>query len=206
PNLSSRQSSRTNSVRPLFRATCAKRGLRVTAGYQYNQRSVLNSGNLEGSILNPCMRRFSTSATSILAAALLFLTAGSGTAVASPATSVVYDNIPAPLPPNVASEGFQANGDSEFGEYIQFAGTGRVLSQVTVVMSSYAKFSDYNTPSACPVSSACSASGWSHPITLNLYNVNGSGPTAAPGTLIATKTQTFSMPWRPAPDPSCPRG
>jgi hypothetical protein len=44
------------------------------------------------------------------------------------------------------------------------------------------------------------SAGWTHPITLNLYNVAGT----APGTLITSVTQTFAIPWRPAADPTCP--
>jgi hypothetical protein len=36
--------------------------------------------------------------------------------------------------------------------------------------------------------------------------VDTSGPNPAPGTLIATRTQTFAIPWRPAADPTCPGG
>ncbi|HUJ15401.1 MAG TPA: DUF11 domain-containing protein, partial [Thermoanaerobaculia bacterium] len=115
---------------------------------------------------------------------------------------IIYDNIPAPLPPNVVSEAFQADHTSEFGEFIQFAGTSRKLTTVNVIMSDHAQAQDYTGPNAgnCPASSACTATGWSHPITLNLYNVDNSGPTPAPGTLIATMTQTFAIPWRPNDD------
>jgi hypothetical protein len=33
-----------------------------------------------------------------------------------------------------------------------------------------------------------------------------SGANPAPGTLIATRTQTFAIPWRPPADPTCPGG
>jgi hypothetical protein len=49
------------------------------------------------------------------------------------------------------------------------------------------------------------AAGWSHPITLNLYNTNLADPTK-PGTLIESTTETFLIPWRPAADPTCPGG
>jgi hypothetical protein len=138
------------------------------------------------------------------ALALLFAFASASAVLAAP--PVIYDNRPTPLPPNIPSEGFQANGDSEFGEYVQFAGTDRMLTKVTVIMSDWAKYSDYTTPGTCPLSSACTAAGWMHPITLNIYNVVGSGATASPGTLLATKTQTFAIPWRPEPSGSCGGG
>ena len=42
-----------------------------------------------------------------------------------------------------------------------------------------------------------------HPITLNLYSA-GSGTSA--GSLIASATQNFLIPWRPEADPTCPGG
>jgi len=117
--------------------------------------------------------------------------------LAIPAQCVtIYDSIPAPLPPNVPSLGYQAQQTSEFGDLIQFAGTGRALTQVTLVMSAWALASTYG--SLTPT--------WNHPITLNLYNVDNSGANPAPGALIATQTQTFAIPWRPEADPTCPGG
>jgi hypothetical protein len=113
--------------------------------------------------------------------------------------STIYNNInnaPGPLPPNVQSLGYQATQTSEFGDLISFAGTDRSLTTVTLVMSDWALASTYGSMSPT----------WSHPITLNLYNVNNGGPNPAPGTLIATETQTFAIPWRPEADPTCPGG
>jgi hypothetical protein len=107
---------------------------------------------------------------------------------------VIYSSIPGPLPPNVPSLGYQATQTSEFGDLIQFAGTNRTLTQVTLVMSDWALASDY--PSL-------TGPTWNHPITLNLYNVDNSGPNPAPGTLIATQMHTFAIPWRPPADPTC---
>jgi hypothetical protein len=139
-----------------------------------------------------------------LTLALLLGLAGATAALAAP--PVIYDNIPAPLPPNIPSEAFQSDHTAEFGEYIQFAGTDRMLTTVTVEMSDWAIYSLYSAPGSCPPSSACTAAGWMHPITLNIYNVVGSGATATPGTLLATKTQTFAIPWRPEPSGSCTGG
>jgi len=116
------------------------------------------------------------------------------------AATVIYDSIPAPLPPNVTSLGYQATQTSEFGDLIQFDGTSRTLSRVTLTMSDWALASDY------PAFPGSSGPTWSHPLTLNLYNVDNSGPNPAPGTLIATRTQTFAIPWRPVADPTCPGG
>jgi uncharacterized repeat protein (TIGR01451 family) len=139
-----------------------------------------------------------------IALTFLVMLACSGVAMAA-APVIIYNNIPTPLPPNVASEGFQSDHTSEFGELIQFAGTDRALQTVNVVMSDFALASDYTGANSanCPVFSACTAAGWMHPISLNLYNVDNSGATPVPGTLIGTRTQTFAIPWRPEADPTC---
>ncbi|HKV40248.1 MAG TPA: VCBS repeat-containing protein, partial [Blastocatellia bacterium] len=120
--------------------------------------------------------------------------AGTLTPAIVPATTV-YNSLPGPLPPNVPSLGYQANQTAEFGDLIQFAGAGGSLTQVTLVMSDWALAADFGSTSPT----------WNHPITLNLYNVNNSGPNPAPGALIATRTQTFAIPWRPVPDITCPK-
>src|SRR3954464_2846551 len=114
--------------------------------------------------------------------------------------SIIYDSIPGPLPPNVPSLGYQATQTSEFGDLIQFGGTSRTLKRVTLVMSDWALASDY------PAFPGSTGPTWNHPLTLNLYNVDNSGANPAPGTLIATRTQTFAIPWRPPADPTCPGG
>jgi hypothetical protein len=132
-----------------------------------------------------------------VALAVLLLAACSPLTVGA---TIIYDSIPAPLPPNIPSLGYQATETSEFGDLIQFAGTSRTLSRVTLAMSDWALASDY------PAFPGSSGPTWNHPLTLNLYNVENSGPNPAPGTLIATKTQTFAIPWRPPADPTCPGG
>lgn len=126
-------------------------------------------------------------AVATLYAALLTLPAAAGT---------IYNSIPGPLPPNVPSLGYQATQTSEFGNLIAFGGTGRELTDVTVLMSDWALASTYNSLSPT----------WDYPLTLNLYNVDNSGATPEPGSLIASVTQTFAIPWRPEADATCPGG
>lgn len=113
------------------------------------------------------------------------------------AGSAVYNNIPSPMPFNVPSQGFQCCGTSEIGDYVQLAGTARNALGATVLMSSWSLNSSYPT---------MGAAGYTHPITLNIYDVDNSGPTPALGALIGTVTQSFLIPWRPAADPTCPGG
>jgi hypothetical protein len=110
---------------------------------------------------------------------------------------VAYNTIPATLPPNVASEGFQADGGRELGDLIQFASGSGVLSQVALVMSTQATIALY------PAFPGSGGPSWTHPVTLNIYNVDNSGANPAPGALIATRTSVATIPWRPASDPTC---
>ena len=122
-------------------------------------------------------------------------------ATASLPSSVVYNAVPSPLPPNVASLGFQATSTSQFGDYVHLAGTDRVLDSVTVTMSNWALYSDYTSDARYSGDSAY----WTHPITVNVWDddLDGNG---VPTTLLATETQVVTIPWRPAADPTCPNG
>lgn len=131
------------------------------------------------------------------AAASLALAASAG-AVTS---SVVYDATPSPLPPNVASLGFEATSTSEFGDQVKLAGTNRVLDSITVTMSDWALYSDYSSDSRYAGNSAT----WSHPITVNVYGTH-LGTNGVPDTLLASKAQTITIPWRPVADPTCSNG
>ncbi|HVA85495.1 MAG TPA: right-handed parallel beta-helix repeat-containing protein [Candidatus Saccharimonadales bacterium] len=104
---------------------------------------------------------------------------------ATPSGTVIFDNTAAVLPPNLPSVGYEATSTSEWGTEVQFGGAQRLLTKVVVTMSDWALNSTYPT---------MPASGWTHPITLNLYQVGS--PT--PGALIKSVTQTFTIPWRPA--------
>ena len=117
------------------------------------------------------------------------------------APSTVYDAIPATLPPNVASLGFQATQTSEFGDYVHLGGTDRNLTTVTVTMSDWALYSDYSSDIRYSGNSAT----WTHPITLNIYNVVPGSPNTV-GSLLGTVTQTITIPWRPVADSTCSGG
>lgn len=137
------------------------------------------------------------SATVAAAAVSLALAASAG-AVTS---SAVYDATPSPLPPNVASLGFQATSTSEFGDYVHLDGTDRVLDEVTVTMSDWALYADYSLDARYATNTAT----WSHPITVNVYSSH-LGTNGAPDTLLASTTENVTIPWRPAADPTCAGG
>jgi hypothetical protein len=113
--------------------------------------------------------------------------------------ATVYDDIPSPQPGNVPSIAYEANGIAEFGGQIQLAGTERQHPTVTVLMSSWGCQSGHWTSNDCVTTPGAT---FSHLITLNLYNVGVGG---AVGSLIATASQTFNIPFRPSHDPTnCP--
>lgn len=125
----------------------------------------------------------------------------------SMAQTVVYDAIPSSLPPNIASEGFQATQTAEFGDYVHLAGTNRVLKTVTVTMSDWAVQASPGNVAFCSANPAsCPSGGFKHPITLNVYSAGPVvGGLRTKGTLLGTVTQTFTIPWRPADDlANCP--
>jgi hypothetical protein len=107
--------------------------------------------------------------------------------------TVVYSALSSPLPYNVTSLGYQATRTAELGDWIQFAGGATTLETATILLSDWAKASTYSA----------STSGFDVPITLNLFNVDSSSGTAQPGSLIASVTQTFLIPWRPEASPGC---
>jgi len=88
--------------------------------------------------------------------------------------AIIYDSRPNyAAGSNIISQGYTCCQLTELGDNIQFAGGPRNLNTVTVTLSN---FSD---------------TSYTHPITLNLYNVDA-GP--ALGTLIASETQTVTVP------------
>lgn len=117
------------------------------------------------------------------------------------ASSVVYNAIPTTLPPNMASLGFQATQTSEFGDSVHLGGTNRILSTVNVTMSDWALYSEYSTTSPYSNSNV----SWTHPVTVNIYS-NHLGSNGVPDTLLATKSQVITIPWRPEANSTCVGG
>jgi hypothetical protein len=131
-----------------------------------------------------------------LAAATLatgaILSAGAGAAGAT----TVYNNIPNPLPGNMASEAFEATQASEFGGQVELTGVARKSPTVTVTLSSWA-CQNLQAGAACHTTPG---STFEWPITLNLYAV---GAENAPAEKLATLTQTFAIPFRPSASKKC---
>jgi hypothetical protein len=132
--------------------------------------------------------------------AFLFVTALSTTQTFAQGQTI-YNGIPNPLPGNLSSQPYEAQQASEYGDRVQFtAGSGRNLLTVEQTMSSFGCESGYWFSGDCVTTPGAT---FSHPITLNIYNV-GAGGTV--GTLIGSVTQTFAIPYRPSADPACGDG
>jgi len=104
--------------------------------------------------------------------------------------TAIFDNHPFTLPGNLASVAFQATSTSEWGTEVTFAGSARKLTTATVTMSSQA--CQTGSGATCVTTPGAT---FNVPITFNVYNV-GSG--SAVGSQIATRTQTFAIPYRPS--------
>ena len=127
-------------------------------------------------------------ATILATTAVLAVAAGA----ASASGTVIYSNIPSPLPGNVPSVGFEATSASEFGGQVELAGASATKTTVTVGMSSWACESGGAEDGTCVTAKGAK---FSWPVTLHVYTV---GNDNAVGTQIAGLTKTFKMPYRPS--------
>ncbi len=109
------------------------------------------------------------------------------------AQGLIYNVIPNPLAGNYPSQAFQAQQASEVGDRVTFAAGWRRLSKVTVTMSSWGCETGHWTLGCTTTPGAT----FSHPITVNVYNV---GPGNSVGSLITTLTTTQVIPYRPSSD------
>jgi hypothetical protein len=138
----------------------------------------------------------------LLLGGILGLLAAGVVAPAVAGEAVIFNSVPSPLPGNVISEGFECCQVREFGDGIVFpTGTGGTLTNVTVIMSSWACTSGNWT--AIPTICVTQPKGakFAQPITMNIYTVDDTNP-AQPkaGPLLGTVTQTFDIPYRPSSD------
>jgi hypothetical protein len=129
--------------------------------------------------------------------AVVAATAASTIAATAADAAVIYNSIPSPQPGNVASESFEAGGLSEFGGAVTFAGSARVESKVTVLMSSWGCEKGNWTNDTCETTPGAT---FEEPITLNIYEPGASTKGSPPGKLLATVTKTFNIPYRPSKD------
>ena len=126
---------------------------------------------------------------------------GDGTSVA--AYNAIPFNAANCLPPAL---GFESSTINELGNGVNLAtGTGTSLVSLNVVFRSFAcgVSGTWNGPNLCVTDPANPT--FSYPITANIYAVNNCNGTPCPGALLATVTQTQTIPLRPSADPTnCP--
>jgi hypothetical protein len=125
--------------------------------------------------------------TITLAAAILLATAGAARG------QVIYDSTVGPLPGNLPSVGAEAYAFNQLGDAVTFAGTSRKLVSVAVTLSSWGCQSGSWHTGDCVTTPGAT---FTVPITFNIYNAGN----PSPGALITTRTQTFSVPYRPSAD------
>jgi len=107
--------------------------------------------------------------------------------------SISYSTLPAVLPPNLPSEGYEANGIAQFGGLVELAGDAPAnIVSATLLMSNGAYESNFETVGT--------SQGYSELLTLNIYAVEA-GDTV--GSLLATDTVDALIPWRPEPTAGC---
>ena len=116
---------------------------------------------------------------------------------------VIYSSIPRPLPGNVASVGPEAYAFREVGDGVVFApGAGGVLDDVRVILSSWGCKAGHWFSNDCATPRGAK---FNQSITLNVYAVIDIAGIPTRGALLATKTRTFEIPYRPSADPArCP--
>lgn len=147
---------------------------------------------------SPLARALSAIAITALSAA------GLAVGVAAPvaaAETVAFSTMPDALAPNYASLGYQATSTDEFGDYIQLGGMDRALTTVSVGFSSWA--CETGSGATCATTPGAT---FTHPITVNIYDVNSAVVPPAVGALLATVTESTSIPFRPSADPTCAGG
>lgn len=124
-----------------------------------------------------------------------------GVVPASATTTAVYSATPSTLPANMPSEGPEAYAFNQIGDEVALAGSARNLNVVTVTMSSWACQNGAWNTNDCGTTAG---STYKVPITLNLYNASSAQQdgTVRPGTLFASVTKTFNIPYRPSANPA----
>ena len=115
--------------------------------------------------------------------------------------TVAYNAIPfGAADCGASSLGFEATQTSEFGDEVRLAGSARRLVSLKVLFSSWACQSGHWFDGACSTSPGAT---FTHDVTANIYAVADCAGKPCPGTLLATVTETQTVPYRPSTDPQC---
>ncbi len=100
---------------------------------------------------------------------------------------------------NISSEGFECCQVNEFGDALNLTGSGTV-SKVSVVMQSWGCEQGNWYSHNCQTNKGDT---FPEPITLSIYSVVQTSGNPQPGILLARKTRTFNIHFRPSANPRC---
>ena len=134
-------------------------------------------------------------------ALLMFVLAVSPVASGSSSSNTIYNAFVKPKPGNLPSEAFEAQSASQFGDEVTFAGTNRKLKAVRLQLSSWGCQSGHWYSGNCQTGHGAT---FAQPITFSIYQPPSSG--YGVGAVIASKTQTFNVRYRPSASKKCTGG
>lgn len=114
--------------------------------------------------------------------------------------TVIYNSLPDTFTNNEYAHNFYIYPSTyEFGDYVHLGGEERVLSKITVGMSSWATYSEYQDN----VIYAMNPEYWTHPVTIKVYSENPLSDVVTDADLILSHTQDLRIPWRPETSDAC---
>ena len=136
-------------------------------------------------------------AIAALAAPAIVLGGLGNPALAAPEEVTIYSSMPATQPISTPSMAFETWGINEYGSVIALGGTERELGRVEIGFVSWACEDGYYYRTSTDRCVTTPASGFTHPITANIYAENGDGTL---GSRLGTVTQNVFVPYRPSAD------
>jgi hypothetical protein len=117
-------------------------------------------------------------------------------------SGVIYNSVITPLPGNLASQPFEAQQVSEFGNAVIFSSAKtQELTKVVVTMSSWGCQAGSWSTNTCVTAEG---SSFTLPITLNIYSPSVDGTN--PGKQLTSITKKFEIKFRPSASPLCTGG
>lgn len=125
----------------------------------------------------------------------------------SSSQTIVYNNLPSPIPPDVPlSISFSGGAFTQLGNYVLLNSTNNVTvcaTSISTILSAHTARSDFPTYNAT-TNATINALGWYWNITVLIYSLNSTNQSyPAPNALLYSQTVLSFIPWRPANNGSC---